>query len=137
MSKRARVLAAGLVVAVVLAGVWWAVLRHDGDGREELGVTQFERALDDGAVAQVELHDRSNRLLGELEDGTRFVVRYPNEYTDELTTRIIDAGLELQVLDSSSPFIQQPLQVAAGQADTAWTTLVHPYVINPPFWEVT
>ena len=97
MSKRARVLAAGLVVAVVLAGVWWAVLRPDGDGREELGVTQFERALDDGAVAQVELHDRSNRLLGELEDGTRFVVRYPNEYTDELTTRIIDAGLELQV----------------------------------------
>ncbi len=47
------------------------------------------------------------------------------------------AKVEIRVMDGSSPFIQQPLQVAAGQADTAWTTLIHPYVINPPFWEVT
>jgi len=45
------------------------------------------------------------------------------------------AGLELRVLDGSSPFIQQTLEAAA--ADTVWTALVHPYVVNPPFWEVT
>ena len=99
LSKRARALVAGVVVAFLVAGAWWVFLRPGGGGREELGVTRFERALDAGEVVDVELHDRSNRLLGELEDGTQYVVRYPDEYTDELTTRIIDAGLELDVVN--------------------------------------
>jgi hypothetical protein len=47
------------------------------------------------------------------------------------------AGLELRVLDGANPFIQQPLDPAQEQANTAWTTLSHQYVVNPPFWEVT
>ena len=45
----------------------------------------------------VTLYDRSNQLKGELTDGTTFVVSYPNEYTDELTERIIAEDLELEV----------------------------------------
>ena len=53
--------------------------------------------LDDGQVREVKLYDRSNELKGELDDGTKFVVRYPGEYTDELTTRIVAQGLDLPV----------------------------------------
>ena len=45
----------------------------------------------------MKLYDRANELKGELDDGTKFVVRYPNEYTDELTTKIVDQGLDLPV----------------------------------------
>ncbi|MET1002815.1 MAG: ATP-dependent zinc metalloprotease FtsH [Acidimicrobiia bacterium] len=97
MNKQVRILIAALAVLAVVAVFVVPGLLSSGDGREKLGVTEFEEKLDAGEVTSVTLYDRSNQLKGELTDGTTFVVSYPNEYTDELTERIIAEDLELEV----------------------------------------
>ncbi|MGH8977341.1 MAG: ATP-dependent zinc metalloprotease FtsH [Acidimicrobiia bacterium] len=97
MTKRARILLAALAALVVIAVLVVPRILGGGDGRESLGLTEFESRLADGEVTEVKLYDRSNELKGELDDGTRFVVRYPAEYTDELTTSIVEQGLDLPV----------------------------------------
>jgi cell division protease FtsH len=98
VSKRVRTLL--IVLALVVASAALIVvprLLSPGVHRESLGLTEFQDHLASGDVAKVELYDRSNELKGQLTDGTKFVVRYPNEYTDELTTAIVRHGLDLPV----------------------------------------
>jgi cell division protease FtsH len=109
VTKRNRIFLAVLVVLAVAAVLLVPRLLSSGDGRESLGLTQFEERLADGEVAEVKLYDRSNQLKGELEDGTRFVVSYPAEYTDELTTRIIDQGLDLPVAAQRTSLLESML----------------------------
>jgi cell division protease FtsH len=98
MTKRTRILGAVAAVVIVVAVVaGWMLFTGSGTDRKNLGVTEFEKKLDAGHVEKVKLFDRKNRLTGELDDGTKFVVRYPNEYTDELTTAIVRKGLDLPV----------------------------------------
>ena len=97
MTKRARILLAVLAALAVIAVLVVPGSPGPGPRRESLGLTEFEKRLDDGQVREVKLYDRSNELKGELDDGTKFVVRYPGEYTDELTTRIVAQGLDLPV----------------------------------------
>ena len=98
MSKRVRNLLIALVAVIgVAALVFVPRLFSSGSGRVSLGLTEFQERLDAGHVQSVKLYDRADELKGELDDGTKFVVRYPNEYTDELTTKIVDQGLDLPV----------------------------------------
>jgi cell division protease FtsH len=98
VSKRVRNLLVALVAVTGIAAlVFVPRLISSGSGRVSLGLTDFQEDLDAGHVRSVKLYDRANELKGELEDGTEFVVRYPNEYTDELTTKIVDQGLDLPV----------------------------------------
>ena len=57
------------------------------------------------------IKDRSNEVTGELQDGTKFKVAYPQELADELTTR----------LDEARPPID--LEVDQ-QEDSIWTSLL-------------
>jgi len=50
--------------------------------------------------------------------------------------QVVDIELELRVSDKSSVFMRKPLDVADGQKDVAWTVLNHPYIVNPPLWQV-
>ena len=79
MTKRVRILLAALAaLAVDRRRSSSPDLRSSGPGRESLGLTEFEKQLDDGRRrVEVTLYDRSNELKGELDDGTEFVVRYP------------------------------------------------------------
>jgi cell division protease FtsH len=98
VSKRVRNLLIALVAVIGIAAlVVGPRLLSSGSGRVSLGLTEFQEDLDAGHVQSVKLYDRANELKGELDDGTKFVVRYPNEYTDELTTKIVDQGLDLPV----------------------------------------
>jgi cell division protease FtsH len=98
MSKRVRTLLIALALVIASAAVIVVPrLLSSDEHRESLGLTEFQDHLSAGDVAKVELYDRSNQLKGELDDGTKFVVRYPNEYTDELTTAIVRHGLDLPV----------------------------------------
>jgi len=45
-------------------------------------------------------------------------------------------GLALQFAEGKSVFLKQPLAVADNQADVAWTSVTHGYVMNPPLWWV-
>jgi hypothetical protein len=45
-------------------------------------------------------------------------------------------GLTLEMLEGKSVFLKQPLAPADGQADVAWTSVSHSYVVDPPLWWV-
>lgn len=49
----------------------------------------------------------------------------------------VPAGVELHVMDSASTFIRTPLAAADGHPDVGWAVVNHPYVVNPPLWQIT
>lgn len=46
-------------------------------------------------------------------------------------------GTTLTFIDGKNPFLKLPLAVDPSQPDLGWATATHPYVVNPPLWEVT
>jgi len=82
-----------LYAAVVLVGgvLVWQFLLSRADDREQLDINEFSAALSDGEVAEATLLDQDHEVRGELTDGTRYEVRFPQEYTDEITDQIRDA----------------------------------------------
>ena len=48
------------------------------------------------------------------------------------------AGAQFEMFDGSTePFLKAALTPADGQPQVAFVAVDHPYVVNPPFWEVT
>ncbi|MEQ1787873.1 MAG: ATP-dependent metallopeptidase FtsH/Yme1/Tma family protein, partial [Acidimicrobiales bacterium] len=77
----------------------------------ELTLTEFRTLIDDGDVATATIKDRSNEVTGELSDGEKFKVAYPQEFADELATEIGDA--------------RPPIDLEVDQqADSIWTSLL-------------
>jgi cell division protease FtsH len=79
------------VLVLVLGLVLWAQGRED---RESLSLGEFETAVVDGEVDTAEIKDRSNKVVGELDDGTLYEVAFPAEYADELTTLLVENGVD-------------------------------------------
>ncbi|WP_208027586.1 ATP-dependent zinc metalloprotease FtsH [Rhabdothermincola sediminis] len=82
-------IALGAVLAIALV-----VVLRDGSGPERLDLGAFEAKLADQQVATATIKDRDNVVSGKLTDGTGYKVVYPAEYADELTQRLIEAGIE-------------------------------------------
>jgi cell division protease FtsH len=81
--------------AIVLVGgvlIWQLLLARSPD-RERLDINEFAARLDDGDVAEATLLDRDHEVRGELTDGTAYEVKFPAEYTDEITEQIRDADV--------------------------------------------
>jgi len=93
--KRRRFVA--IAVLVVLVGFVAVNELTAGPGRTSMSVTEFENALADKDVAEAELLDRDNEIKGELKNGTRFAVKFPGEYGDEITQKVLDAKVDLPV----------------------------------------
>jgi cell division protease FtsH len=91
---RAALLYAGIGLLVLVVGGMW--LRRGG-GPEELTLERFGQLVADGRVTTATVRDRSSEVVGELADGTEYRVVYPQEYADELTTELTDAGLDFEV----------------------------------------
>ncbi len=92
-SPRVTILA-GIVAAAVTVVVLW--LRSSG-GPTTLPLGDFEAKLADGHVEKATIYDRDNVVQGQLADGTAFRAPFPREYTDDLTRRILDAGVDPKV----------------------------------------
>ena len=92
-----------LGAAALFFGSQWL---RQGDDPEELTLTEFRAAIDDGEVESATLKDRSNEVSGELADGTEFKVTYPAEFADELATELGDAepAIDLEVDQQQEPF---------------------------------
>jgi cell division protease FtsH len=92
------------LVALVLVGFVWL---GRGDGPDEIDLSAFQSEVADGDVVTAEIHDRQNRITGELEadDGTRteYAVTYPGEYAETLTAQLVDAGVEVETDNAGSP----------------------------------
>ena len=86
-----------LALAAVVAVLLFSALRS-GPDRKTLALSEFEHDLSvPGTVVTATIHDDGDTVTGQLKDGTRFVVQYPDRLTEALTTRILASGATLQV----------------------------------------
>ena len=76
----------------------------------ELSLNDFTRELESGNVEDdLVLKDRSNELAGTIDDGGEayeFIMRYPAEYSPEMTTQLQESGIEFTV-DAENPSLFQ------------------------------
>ncbi len=82
-----------MVIAVV-ALVLVQVLRSDD--RTNLDLGDYEQRLGAGEVQTATFLDRSNAVQGDLTDGSSYHVDYPADYASTLTTKVLDAGVEVE-----------------------------------------
>jgi cell division protease FtsH len=104
---------AALIYLVVGAAVLFIGLRFSSRSpeREDLDLSEFRQAVEDGEVATAEIRDRDNEVVGKLTDDTEYRVAFPAEYADEL----VDA------LNEAEP----PVEVTTDpQSDSLWTGLL-------------
>ena len=66
-------------------------------GREKLDTLAFTRLLEAQQVESAKLYDRDHVIKGELKDGKKFEVKFPDRYTDEITDTVVKAGVNLPV----------------------------------------
>ncbi|MEX2293988.1 MAG: ATP-dependent zinc metalloprotease FtsH [Acidimicrobiales bacterium] len=95
------------LMAVLVASQW---LRQ-GDKPTELTLSEFRAKIVADDISKATIKDRSNEITGELNDGEKFKVAYPQEFADELATEIGDArpAIDLKVDQ---------------QQDSIWVTLL-------------
>jgi cell division protease FtsH len=106
--SRAALLYLAIGAAVLFAGIRFST---GGTEREEIDLTEFRQAIDDGDVATAELKDRDNVVVGKLQDDTEYKVSYPAESADELVDALLVA--------------EPPVEVTTdGQSDSLWTGLL-------------
>jgi cell division protease FtsH len=95
-------------LVVVTGGVVLWQLLDRGPHREQLDLSKFRARLEDGDIAEATLLDRDHKIHGEFADGTRFAVKFPAEYTDEITDQIREADIERFGVDQQkrNPWVQ-------------------------------
>ena len=90
-----------VVAAVVVAAV---VLREPPP--EELRLDEFTARLSDGDVETATIYNERSTVEGELTDGTRYRVTFPEAYGETLTTDLLAEGVEADAdTDDGSTFV--------------------------------
>jgi len=82
---------AGLVAVLAVASV--LRLRSEASPTT-VDLSAYEQKIAEGAVDNAVIKDRDNAVTGEFTDGERYKVSYPKEYSPELTTKLLEAGVE-------------------------------------------
>jgi cell division protease FtsH len=106
--RRAALVYLALGFVVLFFG---AQLFRQGPDREELDLSTFRNAVDDGEIATAEIKDRDHVVQGKLRDDTEYEVSYPAEFSDELVDELGDARPAIEVTTDQ-------------QEDSLWTGLL-------------
>jgi cell division protease FtsH len=108
-----RIPRAALLYLVIGAAVLFVGIRFSSRSpeREEIDLSEFRQAIDDGEVATAEIKDQDHEVTGKLLDDTEYRVSYPAEYADELVDELHDADPPVEV--TTDP-----------QSDSLWTGLL-------------
>jgi cell division protease FtsH len=104
---------AALLYLLVGAAVLFVGLRFSSRApeRQDIDLSEFRQAIEDGEVATAEIRDRDNEVVGKLSDDTEYRVAFPAEFADELVDE----------LDAADP----PVEVTTDpQSDSVWTGLL-------------
>ena len=109
MNRTARTILVYLaVIFVVVMG--FQLIFNEATQPTELSLNDFTRELEAGHVEDdLVLKDRSNELAGTVDDGGEpyeFIMRYPAEYSPEMTTQLQESGVEFTV-DAENPSLIQ------------------------------
>jgi cell division protease FtsH len=84
------------ILVAALAVFLAAQLLNRGESRKELNVRAFENHLSAHEVITATLFDRDHVIKGRLADGTNFQVRFPDRYTDQITSKVVAANVGLK-----------------------------------------
>jgi cell division protease FtsH len=82
-------------VVLAVAGIVTVQVLRASDGPTHLDLGDYEAKLAAGEVQTATVLDRSNAVEGELSDGTDYRVEYPADYASTLTTKVLEADVEL------------------------------------------
>jgi cell division protease FtsH len=85
-----------LAVGLVLAFVAWQVI-DTSPARKHLSLDRYESELTDGKVATATLLDKDHAVNGKLSDGTAYEVKFPEGYTEQITTNIVASDAKFDV----------------------------------------
>ena len=93
MKKYRRTLVIWLAVLAV-GGIVAFRFVDRGTDRTSLSLDAYQRKLANGKVDSATLYDSDGVVKGELTDGTKYEVRYPQDYAATLTKKIVAAEVE-------------------------------------------
>ncbi|HSH23441.1 MAG TPA: ATP-dependent zinc metalloprotease FtsH, partial [Acidimicrobiales bacterium] len=82
------------IVVLVAAGT----LLGGGDERTKLRLSRLQELAADGQVKSAEIVGEG-KVRGELDDGRKYETKFPAEYADELTSRLLAADVEVDSKD--------------------------------------
>ncbi|HEY3096112.1 MAG TPA: ATP-dependent zinc metalloprotease FtsH [Acidimicrobiia bacterium] len=108
MTKLRRSFLVSLLIGIVLAVVAWQFI-DTSPSRTRIPLDRYETGLADGKVKSATLLDKDHEVRGELKDGTAYEVKFPEGYTEQITTSLVAADVKFDV-DS--------------QKDSAWVGLL-------------
>jgi cell division protease FtsH len=97
-----------LALGVVLAFVAWQFI-DTSPSRTQLDLNRYESQLSEGKVETATLLDKDHEVRGKLTNGTDYEVKFPEGYTEQITSNIVTADVQFDV-DS--------------QQDSAWVGLL-------------
>jgi cell division protease FtsH len=97
-----------VVIGIILAVVAWRLI-DTSPSRSRIPLDRYEAQLADGKVDSATLLDKDHEVRGELKDGTAYEVKFPEGYTEQMTTSLVGADVKFDV-DS--------------QQDSAWVGLI-------------
>jgi cell division protease FtsH len=83
-----------LVVAAVLVVVAAVVVPRLTPEPRQLRLDEFTALLDDGQVLTATIYNEQNAVQGQLAGGDEYRVVFPEAYGEQLTTDLLDAGVE-------------------------------------------
>ena len=66
-------------------------------GREKLDTLAYSKLLEAQQVDTAKLYDRDHVIKGELKDGKKYEIKFPDRYTDEMTDMVVKAGVNMPV----------------------------------------
>lgn len=100
-------LGAVLIVPALLVGAFLAL--REGDTRPEMTLDELLAQVEAGNVETADVQDRSQRISGELADGTSYRAMYPEQYAEEMTGALLAAGVRVEVDTEQRSFTQEML----------------------------
>ena len=108
MTKLRRSFLVYLLIGAVLAVVAWQFI-DTSPSRTRIPLDRYEASLADGKVESATLLDKDHEVRGDLKNGTKYEVKFPEGYTEQITTSLVAADVKFDV-DS--------------QKDSAWVGLL-------------
>ncbi|HEY3238031.1 MAG TPA: ATP-dependent metallopeptidase FtsH/Yme1/Tma family protein, partial [Acidimicrobiia bacterium] len=85
-------------VLVALVGLFLLTQAFGGgESHRRIELSEYTRLLERDRVASAKLYDKDHLIKGELENGDKYEVKYPDQFTEKITQLTLDAGVKLPV----------------------------------------
>src|SRR5687767_14561979 len=68
-----------------------------GEKAKKLDVLTFTNYLDRGKIDEARLYDKDHVIKGELDDGRKYTVKFPELYTEKMTDLVRQADVNIEV----------------------------------------